>query len=246
MKQRTGTRFSATRRQVVVVTILSCCFPALVGGCSGFGFEWSVKPGINDSYKNANVDDWIVRFEGESREIYKHRDRILEAVGLQPGMTVADIGSGTGFFTLAFAGRVKPDGKVLAVDITPEFLKLIDERAAEFGLTNVETVHSKARSATLPAGSVDLVFICDVYHHFEYPMAMMRSIHKALRPGGQLVIIDFERIVGVSRDWILGHVRAGKGVVTDEVTSSGFRLVAEVDASYLAENYYLRFEKVGE
>jgi predicted methyltransferase len=94
----------------------------------------------------------------------------------------------------------------------------------------------------LPPNSVDLVFICDTYHHFEFPFRTMASIHEALRPGGQLIVIDFRRIEGKSREWVLNHVRAGQEVVTKEIVSSGFKKVGE--EKLLKENYLLRFEKV--
>ena len=94
----------------------------------------------------------------------------------------------------------------------------------------------------LPPKSVDLVFICDTYHHFEFPFKTLASIHEALRPGGQLVLIDFHRIEGKSREWVLGHVRAGQEVFVKEIVVSGFKVVAR--RSFLKENYFVRFEKV--
>src|SRR5947209_3814252 len=84
--------------------------------------------------------------------------------------------------------------------------------AQDKGLQNIVGVVCTADSVKLPPGSVDLVFICDTYHHFEYPRRTMASIHQALKPAGQLVLVDFKRIPGVSREWVLGHVRAGQEV----------------------------------
>ena len=108
----------------------------------------------------------------------------------------------------------------------------------------METVLCSEDSIDLAANSVDLVFLCDTYHHFEYPKSTMRSVWQALRPGGMLVVIDFQRVPGVSRAWVLGHVRAGVGVTTAEIIRQGFELVdtgANVD--FLQENYFLRFRK---
>lgn len=93
------------------------------------------------------------------------------------------------------------------------------------------------------ADSVDLVFICNTYHHFESPYRSLASIYRALRPGGLLVLIDFERIPGVSREFILGHVRAGKEVFRDEILDAGFAPRDEVEVNAFEENYLLRFEK---
>ena len=133
--------------------------------------ETSVNPGINDSYlkPQTNVTQWVERFEKEGREIYYHRQEIVKAAAIRPGMVVADIGSGTGLFTLMFAEEVGANGTVHAVDIVKEFLALIEKRAQEAGITNLKTQLCTERSIELPENSIDLAFLCDVYHHFEYP-----------------------------------------------------------------------------
>ena len=85
--------------------------------------------------------------------------------------------------------------------------------------------------------------MCDTYHHFEYPHSTLASLHQAIRPGGSLVVIDFERIPGESRDWVLEHVRAGKDVFTREIEAAGFELVEQVAIEGLKENYVLRFRR---
>ena len=96
-------------------------------------------------------------------------------------------------------------------------------------------------NARLPPDSVDLIFICDTYHHFEFPQRTMQSIHRALRAGGSLIVIDFQRIEGVSSEWTLNHVRAGKETVINEIEQSGFELVDAPEI--MQENYFLRFRK---
>jgi len=206
--------------------------------------EQSVKPGINDSFKDPDVDKYIAMFEGESREIYKHRNDIVAALGLKPGMNVADIGAGTGFFSRMFALEVAPAGTVYAVDIAENFVEHIGAMAKKEGIANIKPSICSERSVDLPENSVDVAFICDVYHHFEFPFDSMASLHKALRPGGRVVIVDFERIAGVSTDWTLDHVRCGKGTVTDEVKDSGFDLVEEKNLG-MAGQYVLVFQKRG-
>jgi FkbM family methyltransferase len=202
----------------------------------------SVNPGINDPFKNPDVKSYVDKFETESREIYAQRKEIVAACKLKPGMAVADIGAGTGLFTRLFAAEVGPKGKVYAVDIAPAFIEHIRKSCKEAGLTNVEAIRCSDKSAELPPNSVDLVFICDTYHHFEFPQLTLASIHQALKPGGQLVLIDFRRIEGKSSKWILGHVRAGQEVFTKEIVDAGFREVGQ--EKLLKENYFVRFEKV--
>src|SRR5262249_46208349 len=106
---------------------------------------------------------------------------------------------------------------------------------------NVVGVVCKQDSVELPPASIDLAFICDTYHHFEFPYRTLASLHKALRPGGEVVLIDFHRVEGKSSAWVLGHVRAGQEVFTREVVSAGFRAVGE--EKFLKENYFVRFRK---
>ena len=98
------------------------------------------------------------------------------------------------------------------------------------------------RSVKLPENSIDVAFICDVYHHFEYPFDSMASIHKALKPGGEVIIVDFRRIEGRSREWTLNHVRCGIGTVIDEVQQSGFDFVEKIDLG-MEDQYVIRFVK---
>ena len=205
--------------------------------------EKSVNPGINKSFKDPSVASFENRFEIEGREVYDQRQTIIKEMGIKPGMTVADIGAGTGLFTRILAPIVGKKGKVYAVDIAKSFVEHSVKSAKEQGWSNVEGIVCDAEDAKLPAASVDLVFICATYHHFEFPSKTMTSILKALRPGGKVVVVDFERIEGKSREWLLKHVRAGKELVTEEIVASGFELEKEVPM--FKENYFLKF-KAGE
>jgi predicted methyltransferase len=203
--------------------------------------EQSVRPGINKAFEKPDVKEYLKKFEGESREIAASAKEIIAACKLKPGMAIADVGAGTGLFTRKFATEVGDQGKVFAVDISPDFLRHIEATCADAKIKNVATVLCDQFSTKLPKNSVDLVFICDAYHHFEFPQRTLQSIHDALKPGGGIVLIDFERIEGKSSDFILGHVRAGKDVFVREVTQAGFRAVGE--EKLLKENYFVRFEK---
>lgn len=215
---------------------------ALSLGAVALAQDKSVKPGINDPFKNPDLEKYKKTFEGESREIYALREKIVAACQLKPGMAVADVGAGTGLFTRQFAPVVGPKGKVIAVDISEKFLDHIAKTCKAANIANVEFLKCSATSTELPANSVDLVFICDTYHHFEYPFRTMASIRKALRPGGRLVVIDFHRIKGKSSDFVMGHVRAGQEVFVKEIEESGFKKVDEVK-DLLKENYFVVFEK---
>ena len=205
--------------------------------------EQSVRPGINEQWKSSDIGPLVGILESESREIYVHRELLAAVAGPRPGSVVADVGAGSGFMTELFSKLVGPGGVVYAVDINPAMMEHVAARAREQGMTNIRTVVCTERSVELPRGSVDMVFICDTYHHFEYPVSTMRSIHQALRPGGQVVLVDFRRVPGVSRQWVLDHVRGGEEVFTREVIDSGFALINRHDLAALGENYFLRFRK---
>ena len=203
--------------------------------------EQSVAPGINRYYQDADPAQWRGVFERDGREVFERREDILHELRLRPGQSVADIGAGTGFLALMMARAVGPEGRVYAVDITPSFVEAIRDRAAAEGLDNVFGVVNDPHSVQLPPGSVDLVFSSDTYHHFEYPHATLRSIHQALRPDGELVIVDFKRIPGLSSPWVLGHVRAGEETVRAEIEAAGFELVERPD--FMQTQYFLRFRR---
>ncbi|HEY0710436.1 MAG TPA: methyltransferase domain-containing protein [Polyangia bacterium] len=203
--------------------------------------ETSVRPGANQQYKETELAAWIKRFESGGREIFDNRHAIVEKSGIRSGMQVADVGAGTGLFSLLFAEAVGPTGRVYAVDIIPKFLAHTAARAKKAGFRNLETRLGSERSVELPANSVDVVFLCDAYHHFEYPRSMNASMWKALRPGGTLVLIDFVRIPGKTPAGTLAHVRAGEDVFTSELLAAGFEKVENVPL--LTENYFVLFRK---
>ena len=188
-------------------------------------------------------DAWVAKLEIESREVFTARKEIVAALRLEPGDRIADVGSGTGLYLQPFSERVGPDGRVYAVDISSRLVEFIERRVRKEGLGNVATVLSTADSTRLVPGSVTHAFVCDAYHHFvEYP-AMLASIREALRPGGQLVVVDFDRVPGKSREWLLSHVRAGKDAVRGEIEEAGFVFVEEIEVEQFNENYLLRFRR---
>jgi len=206
--------------------------------------EQSVRPGINSSYEQPNWQQWVNAFERRGREVYEQRHAIVAASDVRPGMSVADIGAGTGLFTRLFARAAAPTGTVYAVDISETFVENILRTCREQGLANVTGIVNSPRDAGLPDASIDLAFITDTYHHFEYPESMLASIHRALRQGGRLIIIDFRRDPRISSRWVMGHVRADRTQVIHEIQAAGFRLVA--DRPLLRTNYFLEFRKSGQ
>jgi predicted methyltransferase len=209
---------------------------------AALGQTQSVRPGINRYYENPAIEQSLRMFESEGREVYDRRHDIVAALRLRPGMAVADVGAGTGLFTRLLAKAVAPGGRVYATDISAPYVQRLAGIAREPGMGHVVALLGGDRDAKLPPGSVDLVFTSDTYHHFEYPQDMLRSIHRALRPGGILVVVDYERMPGVSTQWVLDHVRAGREQMIAEIEAAGFRLVDQ--PALLRENYFLRFRRL--
>jgi ubiquinone/menaquinone biosynthesis C-methylase UbiE len=109
---------------------------------------------------------------------------------LAPDHVVADIGAGSGYFAFRIA-RLVPQGRVLATDIQPEMLQMIEQRKREEGVTNIETLLGRIDDPMLPANSVDAVLLVDAYHEFSHPFEMLQGIYQALKPGGKLVLVEY-------------------------------------------------------
>lgn len=132
--------------------------------------------------------DWLVRPERIEEE---EPDKALDALKLQPGQTVADLGAGVGYMTWRMAKRVGPQGVVYGQDVQPYMLEQLQKNMKERGITNVKTVLGGFSDPKLPAGALDLVLMVDVYHEFSEPQKMLRGIREALKPGGRLVLIEY-------------------------------------------------------
>ena len=219
------------------------CISALLAIAPAFAQQPTITPTakqLNKSF-DADASQWTKRFEHEGRAIYDKRFEILDAMHLKPGMDVADIGAGSGLFSRLIAQRVGPSGTVYAVDIAKGEVDYITKTAQAEHIANLKAVLGDPRSPKLAPNSVDAVCIIDSYHHFEFPTDMLAEINKALRPNGVLTLIDFKRIDGVSKDYILKMVRAGEGTFTDEFLNAGFELIERRDDMF-PENYLLRFQ----
>jgi len=132
---------------------------------------------------------WLER---EEREREERTDMLLAALMLQPGNVVADIGAGTGYLSRRMAPAVMPGGKVWAVDVQPEMISLLQAGVKRSGLTQIEARLSAVDDVKLPASSVDLAIMVDVYHELAYPYEVMTSVLKALKPGGRVVFVEYK------------------------------------------------------
>jgi precorrin-6B methylase 2 len=134
--------------------------------------------------------DWLNRPEREKEE---NPEGALDALGIRPGMVVADVGAGTGYMSLRMAKRVGPSGKVYANDLQPEMLRRLRENAVKAGLANIETVQGEEADPKLPPGRMDLVLLVDVYHEFSKPREMIDKIRASMKPDGRLVLLEYRK-----------------------------------------------------
>ncbi len=132
--------------------------------------------------------DWLVR---DTREAEEQPDRMLDALKLKPGMTVADVGAGVGYTSLRIARRVGPKGTVLATDVQPEMLRMLAANARQFGVKTIKPVLCTPTDPKLPEGAVDLILMVDVYHELSEPDVALKGLRKALKPDGRLVLVEF-------------------------------------------------------
>lgn len=167
---------------------------------------------------------WLMR---ESRQREEDCETLLAALNVRPGQTVCDIGCGNGFYTLPLAKQVGESGKVLAVDIQPEMLRLLDERAKAESVENIELITGTQTDPLLAPESVDLILLVDVYHEFSHPRQMLEAMHKALKPNGRIALAEFrleDRNVPIKR-----LHKMSKKQILREYEANGFRLVEEFD-----------------
>lgn len=178
---------------------------------------------------------WLERPEREREE---RTDLLIERLPLEPDDVVADIGAGTGYFSFPIAERV-PEGRVLAVDIQPEMLAIVERRKAAGAPSNVEAVLGSETDPNLPAGGVDLVLIVDAYHEFSHPREMGEAIARALGPGGRLVLIEYraeDRRVPIKRLHKMSERQAKR-----EMAAVG--LVWERTEDFLPQQHFLVFRQ---
>jgi len=153
---------------------------------------------------------------------------LIRAMGLQPGMTVADIGTGIGYMLPFLSRRVGPEGKVIAEDIFDDFLASAKQHSATAKLSNVTFVKGSETDPNLPENSVDVALALDVYHHFDYPEKMLAAIHKALKADGKLVVVEYyKRQQAMPGGRALTHIRLDMPDVIKEIEANHFHLISE-------------------
>jgi ubiquinone/menaquinone biosynthesis C-methylase UbiE len=177
-------------------------------------------------------------YEGWGRDGWQKPDEVIQALQVAPGSTVADLGSGGGYFTFRFADAVGPEGRVYAVDVDTDLIDYVRRRSADEGRSNVIPVLAAYDDPKLGDGSVDLLFTCNTYHHIEERTAYFARAARVLSPGGRVAIIDLD-----GRTWLMrlfGHVTPRDEIVS-EMQAAGYRLVQEHE--FLPRQSFLVFAR---
>lgn len=180
---------------------------------------------------------WLDRSERETEEA---PELALDAIGIRKGQVVADVGAGTGYFTLRIARRVGAEGKVYANDVQPEMLDKLRANAQREKLSNIETVLGSVADPKLPAGKIDVVLLVDVYHEFSQPQEMLQHIRAALKPDGRLVLLEYRK-----EDPAIPIRQEHKMSVTEvkaEVEAEGYKLEKVVET--LPRQHIIVFKKL--
>jgi predicted methyltransferase len=183
----------------------------------------------------AGAEQWAQVFDDPKRDAWQKPHEVIQALALKPDAVIADIGSGTGYFSVRLAHMV-PKGRVYGVDIEPDMVKYLAERAKRDGLKNVIAVTGAPGDPLLPE-KVDLILMVDTYHHIEHRDRYFRALHDSLKPGGRIAIIDFRM------DSPYGPPKSARSTpdgVKAELNRAGYMLVQ--DHAFLPNQYFLIFQ----
>jgi ubiquinone/menaquinone biosynthesis C-methylase UbiE len=193
--------------------------------------------GAAHDHRFNDIDQAVKMFENAERDVWQKPDEVVKQLQLRAGEVVADIGAGTGYFTRRFAAAVGPQGKAVGLDIESTMVTHINEEAQKRGLTNLSARQVLPNDPQLGPQSVDVVFICDTYHHMQERVAYARLLAQALKSGGRVVIVDFQKRplpLGPPMEWKLAPE-----AVTEEFRQAGFQLARSEE--FLPYQYFLEF-----
>ena len=200
-----------------------------IGVIATCGLFAQVAAQANSGYKTEDQRKNVANTLADPARDEKQKPaELMRYMGLQPGMTVADVGTGVGYMLPFLSRRVGPDGKVLAEDIFDDFLASAKQRAENQKLANVTFIKGTDTDPMLPEGAVDMVLVLDVYHHFDYPEKMLAAIHKSLKPEGRLVIVEYyKRSEAMPGGRAITHIRLDMPELIKEVEANRFHLLSE-------------------
>ena len=188
-------------------------------------------------HRHGDPAAYIASLENPARDAYQKPQEVVTALALREGEVIADIGAGSGYFAVRFARAVGPRGRIYAVDISPDMIRYLNRRIRDEELSNVTTVLSDPDDPLLPDGSIDRFVIVNTWHHIEDQAKYLSLMKRMLRPGGQVVHIDFQK-----RELPVGpplSMKIAREDLVRQMEAAGFSLAAEHD--FLPYQYFLVF-----
>jgi ubiquinone/menaquinone biosynthesis C-methylase UbiE len=215
----------------ILFSIIAMLFLFVVNGQDRYTVKQGDPNGINKWYMGRQIAhvmshygiDWLERPE---RQYEENTALLLKNLDLKPGMNFADIGAGSGYYSNLISKRIG-NGKVYAVDVEPEMITYLNDRIKKEKLSNIVTVLGSETSVSLPALSMDIMLLVDVYHEFSFPYEMGLSMFKSLKPNGKLVLVEFrseDKSVPIKTIHKMSEAQAVK-----ELQMAGFRLEKNID-----------------
>lgn len=240
---RTSSGIAVSFYPILTAILISLCAPGVVASDGLYTWKQPSRDGIGKVHMGREIAHvmghlgagWLERPEREREE---RTDLLVDRLPVEPDFVVADIGAGTGYFSFPIADRLK-EGRVLAVDIQPEMLALIERQKRLRNVDNVYPILGDEKDPGLPRSGVDLIFIVDAYHEFSYPREMGEAMARALVPGGLLVLIEYraeDPSVPIKRLHKMSQAQAKK-----EMRAIGLEWLRTED--YLPQQHVLIFRK---
>jgi ubiquinone/menaquinone biosynthesis C-methylase UbiE len=182
----------------------------------------------NERYQSPDARKGMVAtLTDPSRDARQRPKELVAALGIEPGMTVVDLGTGPGYMLPYLSQATGPTGRVIAEDIFPDFLQKARERTAD--LKNITFVLGTAKETKLPDMSADLILVLDVYHHLDYPAQTLNELLRALKSGGRLAIVEYHKNDIAMNGGAKEHVRLSEADAIAEIEANGFKLVSKKD-----------------
>jgi predicted methyltransferase len=214
-------------------------FTVLAAWLALVGTAWcQVATEANKNYQTEQGRAALAQALGDrSRDQTQNPVELVAALGIAPGATVADVGTGVGFMLPYLSKAVGPSGLVMGEDIQNDFLEIARKKVADEKLANVKLALGAETDPKLPPGAVDVELVLDVYHHFDYPEKMLAALRAALRSDGRMAIVEYYK-----QEMVPGHIRLDRDEVIREVEGNGFRLASRND-HITSRQYLLIFAK---
>lgn len=202
------------------------------------GSQGSVKRTQEEFHRmHEDAKAYIAFLEDPQRDAYQKPHEVISALDLKEGEVIADVGAGSGYFSLRLANAVGERGRIYAVDISPDMIRYLNRRIRDLKVRNIATILADPDDPLLPEGSIDRFFLCDTWHHIENQTGYLSLMRRMLKPGGQVVMIDFQK-----KELPVGppvEMKIAREDLVRQMEASGFRLVKE--HTFLPYQYFLIF-----